>query len=266
MDEEKEDDTLSMDQTVNPALVDEPRIDHELKDEPEPEKTDQPRGPDGKFASKETGEKPAEEAAVATPADNPIPDDQFKGYLTEKRKRQELEQTVADMQRRLDTFQQQQPQAPEPDFWDNPRGTISSEVQRAVQEAMRAQQQQQTAERIDASEAAARSKYADYDDAFHAFRQAAQTNPTLVQKMTQSSDPAEFAYSTGKRALDLERVGSIDELLKAERAKWEAEAKAAMPAPQPSFPQSTVQDGSAAPRGGPVWSGPVSDRDILPMG
>jgi hypothetical protein len=66
--------------------------------------------------------------------------------------------------------------------------------------------------------------------------------------------------------MDLERVGSFDELLKAERAKWEAEAKAAMPAPQPTFPTSTASDGSVASRGGPVWSGPTPDKTLLNMG
>ena len=258
---EEEDDTLAMDQTVNTELVDAPKIEHNVALEPEiePEKDDKPRDEHGRFAAK--GEKTAD-AEPVTPTDNPIPDDQFKGYLTEKRKRQELEQELARVRAQLS----QPPQEQEADFWDNPKGAISSEVHRAVTEVMRQQQQQQQMDRADAAEAKARSRYADYDDAFHAFSQAVQANPQLVSEMNRADDPAEFAYKTGKRALDLERVGSIEDLLKSERAKWEQEAKAAIPAPRQSFPTSTVNDGSAAPRGGPVWSGPVSDRDILPMG
>ncbi len=146
-------------------------------------------------------------------------------------------------------------QEPEIDFWDNPQSVIATQVQQAVAQALATEKQQQQVERINASEAAARVKYADYDDAFHAFRQAVQANPALAQQMTQSTDPADYAYKTGKRAMDLERVGSLDELLKAERAKWEAEARAAMPAP-PTLPATTAADGSVGGRSGPAWAGP----------
>lgn len=222
----------------------------------------QPRGPDGKFLSKQTGDEP-QATAEATPA-NPIPDDQFKGYLTEKRKRQELEQQVAELNARFEAAQRQ-PATPEPEaeFWDNPKGAIASEVQRAVQQVLQAQAQQQTMERINVSETAAKGKYADYDDALHAFRQAASANPSLVQQMTGHADPADFAYKTGKRSLDLEKLGSLDELIAAERAKWEQEARAAMPAPTVALPSTTATDGSVGGRTGPAWAGPVPLDQLL---
>lgn len=259
MSEEKEP-TLSMDETDKPELVDKPTIDHAVKDEPEaeaPAEADSKpeRGPDGKFVSKTKGEEEA-----ATPADNPIPDDQFKGYLTEKRKRQEWEERALAAEAKL---AQPKPQEPPP-FWDDPDKALEARMERFGSDLIQRFQQQQTLERLNASEAAARARYADYGDAFAAFQQAASANPTLVRKMTFAADPGEFAYTTGKRAMDLERVGSFEELLTQERAKWEAEVKAAVP--QPSFPASTVADGSVSPRSGPVWSGPVQDKDILPMG
>jgi hypothetical protein len=230
-----EEDILPMDSgPVRPELVSEPTI----TDEPE-EPEAQPRGPDGKFASKETGDAPSESAEPATPAENPIPDDQFKGYLAEKRKRQELEAQLEALRQQV----LQQPQQPAPEFWDNPNATLERFGQQLLQQF----QEQQVVERINVSETAARAKHADYDDAFHAFRQAVQVNPVLVQQMRASNDPGEFAYKTGKAALDLERVGSIDDLLKAERAKWEAELVAK--APRPSFPTSTASDGSVSGRG-----------------
>jgi hypothetical protein len=124
-------------------------------------------------------------------------------------------------------------------------------------------QQQQTMERINASETEAKGKYADYDDAFRAFQQAASANPSLIQRMTAASDPAEFAYKTGKVAIDLEKVGSMDELLKSERAKWEAELKAAIPAQPQSFPATTATDGSVGGRTGPAWAGAVPIDQLL---
>jgi len=115
-------------------------------------------------------------------------------------------------------------------------------------------------QRIEASEAAARAKHADFADALGAFQQAVQHSPALIQQMQAASDPGEFAYSTGKRAMELEKVGSIDELLKAERAKWEAEAKAQMP--EPRFPRSTVNDGSVSRQSMVL---PTGDDPVLPM-
>jgi hypothetical protein len=265
--DEKDEVTLSMDETASPELVDKPTIDHAMKDEPQPEvqaegeeKPERLRGPDGKFASKDQGDKPAEEAASAPPAQEE-PNVPVKALQEERRKRQELEQQVAAMQAQ---FAQQQPQTPTPEFWDDPQGFMAKQLEQHTEQVIQRFQEQQAMERINASETAAKGKYADYDDAFHAFRQAASASPALVQQMKASPDPAEFAYRTGKRSMDLEKVGSIDELLKAERAKWEAEVKAAMP--RQAFPTSTVTDGSVASRGGPVWSGPTQDRDILPMG
>jgi hypothetical protein len=214
----------------------------------------QPRDESGRFAPKQTGDEP-QATAEATPA-NPIPDDQFKGYLTEKRKRQELEQQVAALQAQFAQVQQQRPVEPETEFWDNPKVAIASEVQRAVQQVLQAQQQQQTMERINVSETAAKAKYADYEDAFRAFQQAASANPSLIQQMTGNADPADFAYRTGKRSLDLEKLGSLDELLAAEKAKWEQEARAAMPMPTAALPSTTASDGSVGGRTGPAWAGP----------
>jgi hypothetical protein len=234
-----EEDILPMDSgPVRPELVSEPTI----VDEPE-EREAQPRAPDGKFASKGEGDKPAEEAASAPPAPEPEAAVPVKALQDERRKRQELEVQLEAMRQQA----QQQPQQPAPEFWDNPNATLEHQFQRFGQQLLQQFQEQQVVERINVSETAARAKHADYDDAFHAFRQAVQVNPVLVQQMRASNDPGEFAYNTGKKALELDRVGSIDEMLKAERAKWEAELLAK--APKPTFPTSTASDGSVSNRG-----------------
>jgi hypothetical protein len=260
--------TLSMDETDKPDLVDAPTIDHGMKAKPEPQETEveakleRERGPDGKFVSKDQGDKPAEEAASAPPApeESNVP---VKALQEERRKRQELEQQVAAMQAQF--AKPKPPEAP-PAFWDDPDRALEARMEQFGTQIIQRFQQQQTMERINASETVAKGKYADYDDAFRAFQQAASANPSLIQRMTAASDPAEFAYKTGKTAIDLEKVGSMDELLAQKRAEWEAEVRAAAPQPKQTFPASTVSDGSVASRGGPVWSGPTQDRDILPMG
>jgi len=237
--------------------------------EPQPEPDNgQPRGPDGKFLPKETG---VEQPQAAAPAAEPVPPtgqqglppEEFKALKEERRKRQELERQIADMQQQF-AARQQAPSEQVPEFWENPDAAMQARLEQFGSTLMQRWQQQQQAERIDASEQQARSKYADYDDAFHAFRQAVQANPMLAQEMARSNDPAEYAYRKGRTALELERVGSIDELLKAERQKWEAEARQAVqPAPAMSFPSSTVTERSVGGRTGPAWAGPTPLNDIL---
>jgi hypothetical protein len=228
----------------------------------------QPRGPDGKFLPKQTGveEVQAEPVAEAVPpAADQLPKDVYEPLKAVRNENRELKQQIAAIQAQFAQMQQQAPakaQEPEPEFWDNPQAVIASQVQQAVMQALEAQKQQQTMERITESENAAKGRYADYDDAFLAFQQAATANPLLVKQMTAASDPAEFAYKTGKTALELSQVGSIDALLQRERAKWEAEARAAMPAP-PALPSTTATDGSVGARTGPAWAGPAPIGDML---
>lgn len=231
----------------------------------------QPRGPDGKFAPRQTGveepqaETPEEPTAAAPPAADQLPREVYEPLKAVRNENRELKAQIEALQRQFASVQQapQQPQEMPPAFWDDPDRAIEARVAQAAEMAIQRYQQQQTMERINASEAAAKVKHADYDDAFRAFQQAAQANPTLIQQMTSASDPAEFAYSKGKTALQLEQVGSIDELLKAERAKWEAEAKAAIQQPAQTFPQTTATDGSVAARSGPAWSGATPIGDLL---
>jgi hypothetical protein len=236
--------------------------------EPEAQADDRPRDEHGRFLPKEASgveEQQAQPVAEAAPpaAQSGLPPAEYAALKDERRKRQELEQQVAALNARFEATQRQPvQQEPEVEFWDNPKGAIASEVQRAVQQVFQAQQQQQTMERINASETAAKGKYADYDDAFRAFQQAASANPSLIQQMTAAGDPADFAYRTGKRSIDLEKLGGLDELIASERAKWEQEARAAMPVPH-SLPSTTATDGSVGGRAGPAWGGPPTIDDIL---
>lgn len=265
-----------MERSIDELLSDEPVEAPEIVDTPEPEAEapaeadGQPRDEHGRFAPKQTGvdgepeaEQPEEPEAGPPPADQ-LPKDVYEPLKAVRNENKELKEAIAAMQAQMAQFQQKPAQAePEVDFWDNPSAVMAREAKQAAQIAIREFQQQQTMERINASETAAKGKYADYGDAFSAFQQAASANPVLIQQMTGASDPAEFAYKTGKRAMELEQVGSLDALIAAERAKWEAEAKAAIPVPQQTFPSTTAADGSVGSRSGPTWAGPTPIDQII---
>jgi hypothetical protein len=234
---------------------------------PQPETIGQPRGEDGKFAAKEEKgvEAAPEPQAVVPTADQPVPEAEYKALKEERRRRQEAEQRAEEATARIAALQaqyaQSQPQEPEADFWEDPQAFLAKQFDQFGNQMEQRIQQRQVAERIDMSEQVARGKYTDFDEKLAAFRDAARLNPALVQEMTRAPDPAEFAYGRGKTSLEIQRVGSLDEILLAERAKWEAEIKAAMPAA--SFPATTATDGSVGARSGPAWAGPTSLDDLL---
>ena len=270
-----EDDRLPMDQTARPELVTEPRI-TEPEREPEPVKVLEPanievderesgraRDESGRFAKAETGEKQPDtvpEPVTPSGESNTVP---LRALEDERRKRQEMEREVAFMRQQMQQAQAQQQQEPVPDFWDNPEGVIDTRVSAAVNQALAAFQHKQTLERLNASEAAVKARHADADDALRGWLEAVNVNPTLNDQMLIASDPGEFAYKAGKNWQQVQQVGSIDDLLKAERARWEAELKASAPAP--SFPQSTVHDGTVAPRGAAFPQGNSASDITLPM-
>lgn len=239
--------------------------------EAEPVTDERPRGPDGKFIKKEetgveaTAEEPAAEPVPPTEPTNQLPPAEYAALKDERRKRQEAEARAAQIEAQYLAMQRQAqaPQQPQVDFWDDPQQYLQGQFASFGEQLFQQFEQRQQAARIDQSEAAARARHADYDQAFQAFSQAVQANPRLAAEMAQAPDPAEYAYSKGKTALALEQAGSIEAIIAAERAKWEAEVKAAVPTPRMSLPSTTAADGSVASRGAPQWGGPTDLGDIL---
>ncbi len=249
-------------ETPAPAVVE---TQEAATETPEPETIGQPRDESGRFAPKdEKGVETQETAQSEPPSEqNQLPPAEYAALKDERRKRQEAEARIAALEREFEAAKQKQPVQEQqvPEFWDNPDANINVRLEQFGDKLIQRFQQQQLTERVDASELVARSKYTDFDEKLAAFQQAVQFNPVLAKQMAHAPDPAEFAYNRGKTVLDVERVGSVDELLKAERAKWEAEARAAIPAP--SLPNSTASERSVGARSGPAWAGATPIDSIL---
>lgn len=215
-----------------------------------------------RFAKKdETGvETPQETAEPVPPTEQPsgLPKEEYSALRAIREENKQLKASIEALSRQMQA--PQQPQQPT-DFWDDPNAFLEGRFRQFGQELFQSFEQKQQAQRLDQSEAAAKAKYADYDEAFQAFEQAVQLNPRLAQELAQAPDPGEFAYSRGKTALTIQKVGSIDQLLATERAKWEAEMKAAVPSFK--LPSTTAADGSVGARSGPAWSGPPALGEIV---
>lgn len=252
-----------------PETVETPQV--ETPQEPEAKADGPARDESGRFAPKtdekgvETPAEPeAEQQDAVPPTDNGLPKEEYTALRAVRDENKELKQQMAALQQRFASQgQKQQPPGEVPDFWEDPNAAFDTRLQQFGSTLMQQFEQRQQVQRIEASEASAKAKYADYGDAFTHFQQAASVNPGLVQQMQVATDPAEFAYKTGKRVMELEQVGSLDSLLAQERAKWEAEAKAAIK-PAQQFPSTTATDGSVGSRKGPEWSGPTDLNSLLP--
>jgi hypothetical protein len=267
-----------MDGSIDDLLNEQPTPETDTQTQPEaqaePEApAPQPRGPDGKFAPKqqETGvepqqEQPAPEAQPVPPTEptSQLPRDVYEPLKAVREENKELKRQLDAIQRHLSQpAPQPQPQQPPVDFWDDPQSFMDARMNQLGQTLLQQWEQRETAKRLDQSEQAARSKYADYDDAFAAFEQAVQSNPRLAVELAQSSDPGEFAYSKGRAALAIQSVGSLDALKAQIRAELEAEAKAAFNPARPVLPSTTAGDTSVGARSGPAWGGPTQIDDIL---
>lgn len=244
-------------------------IEQPQAEEAQPETAERPRGPDGKFIKKEeTGVEtpPAAEVQSAEPVPpteptDRLPRDVYEPLKAVRDENRELKQRLQSLERQL--VQPRAPIQPPPvDFWDDPHAFMEQRLSGLGDELLRRFEQRQQERRIDQSEQAARAKYADYDEAFTAFEQAVQVNPRLAAELAQASDPGEFAYAKGKTALEIQRVGSLDDLKAQIRRELEEEARAAIQ-PRPQLPSTTAADGSVGARTGPEWSGPKPLRDIL---
>lgn len=218
----------------------------------------------------ETGEKPPEAAPPAAQRDSEqgrhVP---VKALEDERRKRQELERLVADLQRQVQQPQQrpqaeQPPQQP-PDPWTDPEG------------AFRYQQQQfenqlyQT--RVSLSRAVLMGQKSDFEEYEKVFFETADANPGLYQQLRQHQSPAQFAYDMGRKIKMQREIGDDPEAYKARlREELMAEIQsqqAPQQAPQSQAakappPKSLAGTPSAQPRDDRGrFAGPASLEDIL---
>jgi hypothetical protein len=127
--------------------------------------------------------------------------------IAERRARQAAEERA----RQLEAAQK--PEEP-PDFWEKPEEAINQKIAQV--------EQQFTTRFLNMSEAAARTRHADFDEKFEVFHGMAQQNPAMFQQMMAQPDPAEFVYQTAARVKAMQEMGDPASY----RAKIEAEVRA----------------------------------------
>lgn len=233
---------------------------------------ERPRDEHGRFIPK--GEKQPEEAQEAIPAPSapPAPEESRMvprdALQDERRKRQELEAQLREMQRQVQQIQQPPP-VPQavPDQWEDPEGHTRYLIQQAAASAREEALAEVRRERVLLSAEAAKQRHPDYVEKVDTFNQLAAQNPALIATMMQQPDPAEFAYNTAKQHLELSQYGSLEARDAALRAKWEAEAlerlRAEVAPAQSTAPTTLAAERNVGSRSGPAWTGPASLSELL---
>jgi hypothetical protein len=165
---------------------------------------ERPRNEQGRFVKAE--EPQHEERSHTVPV---------QALLEERRKRQELEQQLA---------QQQKPKVDDDQFWTSP----STATQQVVKQEVGDLQQQIVDIKYQIAEDLTRQQHADYDAVRDAFIAKVHSGDpyavALAQQMGSQPNPARFVYEQSKRLAALEQVGDLG----AFEARIRAEERARM--------------------------------------
>ena len=209
------------------------------------------------------------EPAPAPPADAQAPTDEGplvprKALEDERRKRQDYEKRLQDLERKLQAPppQQAKPQAPAPDWYVEP--------EQAAQQMHREFQYQIFETRLSLGEEIV-GQNPGYADAKSAFVEAAQADPSLLEKMVKHQNPAKFVFEQGRKIAAMKEIGD-DPLSYRQRIEAEIRAQLGQPSPAPAQPPKAPAPKSLAgttstardPQGRFASpSGPASLEDIL---
>jgi hypothetical protein len=235
---------------------------------PPPETIGQPRDEHGRFAPKDTGDTETEQEAPqqeAPPASEQEPSHIPVAALKDERaKRQQYEDQLRQATERLQQYEAyfaQQQGGTEQEQEPDPVEFIAQQVMQRLTPQTEAQM---LTMRVNVAEEFARQKWADYDEKVEHFKEAAKTNPFLLQELRTAANPAEYAYNAANKILEAKQYGTASpsrEQLEAE-IRQKIMAEIGMP-PKVQAPTTLANERSTGSRSGPAWSGPTPLGDIF---
>jgi len=181
------DDVLSGAEPAQPQTVETP-----AEAEPAEQPAEQPKEPTTGSETTKAEEQPKEEWTK-------------KAVLDERRKRQEMERRIAELQK----------PAERPDLFADPDGALSHLESRF--------QQQMFASKVEMSQELMRSMHEDYDELETEFHELAKDNPVLLKQLSEAQNPARFAYETAMKARTVATINDADKLRAQVEAKYKSE-------------------------------------------
>lgn len=246
-------------------MENEASLDELLNGNAEPVETQEaapePEGPirdeHGRFAPRETGET-QEGPPPSEPEPQHIP---LNALQDERRKRQQAEDQLNQMQAALQQYEAYFQQANQPTVDDDPIAYVAQQVRDQLAPQL---QQELLVQKVTFAEMQARAKWTDYDDKVELFKAEAQRNPFLLQQAAAAPDPAAYAYNVATQIDQARQWGGNPapsrEQIEAElREKIMSEIGISNRQP----PLSTATERSTGTRSGPAWSGPATLDELL---
>lgn len=213
-------------------------------------KGDQPRGPDGKFASKG-------DTVDAPPASGDKPAFDGAATLDERRKRQERDKRIAELEAQVQ--QLSQPPQPAPDMFEKPEEWQSHFGNQIMQNAT---QFASLNAKLETSEMLAAQAYPDFEDTYPRILEFMEANPAVRQEVLSSRHPWAKAYQMVKNNEQAKELGATDiDSLRA-KIKEELQAELAAANQQVQIPNSLAAEQSQR-SGAPGSTAPPSLKDIL---
>jgi hypothetical protein len=198
-----------------------------------------------KGEKQDQGEPPSSEGEKQQ-SETPPADVSFKIAQDERRKRQELERRLAEIE-----AAQKQNTDPAPDMFEDPEGYAAWQ-DRNVSSKLGLM-------KIEMSEAIVRENVGDeaFEESMEYFKDEVSRNPGIVQQLNQSPNPAKFAYNLGLQAKERAEIGdpkqyAANAVAKA-RQEWEQSlpdivAKQVQEQLSKIVPKSLADSASAAAR------------------
>lgn len=245
---------MELDDVLNgqePESTPAPEVEEAPAPETEPQTPSQPRDESGRFAPK-GDQQPAEPEAAPPAAETDQRHVPAAALAEERRKRQDLERRLAELEARpAPQPVSHQPAEPEfiPNPVDDPQGfydaLMAQARQAALQELMPQVSQQIGATRTETLRTFAAAKYADFAEVEAEYAKLVGENPHIRAEVAQAANPVERAYQLTKNLLEVRKAGSLDvEAIKA-KAIEEYLAKQA-PAAAPQTIPTTLADAQSS--------------------
>lgn len=203
-------------------------------------------------ATTPVAEKPPESKPETPPGHVP-----FQALHDERRKRQDLEQRLAQLEAN---------KAPEakPNLFEDPDNWEKSLDER-VERKLATVRQESEQRFLVLVEQAAKARHPDFEDVAKVFAETAKVTPGLIEEARNAPDPAEFIYRAGQNLKRVQDAGSIDELIRQAEARGEESARQAIAGkPTPKIPESLTDIAGTTGERAPQAYVPKSLNDLLP--
>jgi hypothetical protein len=184
----------------------------------------EPEVPETADKGEQNAETPSAEKGEPTATDSPAKTIPIAAQIDERRKRQEIERERDELKQQLEALKTPKQEEKGPDLFADPEGWTKAQEQKTQKQILQT--------KIEISREMYLDSKPDFEEKEAAFVKMAQANPSLVQQMYASANPAKFAYETAKKQLAIDAMGDPETYREKLKAEILAELQGGTPEPE----------------------------------